>query len=614
MRIASRLHSSKAVLLPLCGSSYISTPKKFARREAIGNVKNDDDKCFTCAVLAGLHPVNRKDHPNRVSKYAMFMHELNLDGLRFPMTVDQVGKFEKQNSVGVNVFGYDNKTVFPLHTHQSTIDIGRRQATHMSRLLNDRTKHKGSEFDCNYCLIAFRRQDLLDDHVQYCQPHGPQRTSMPSKDDKWLQFKHLAHQLRVPIVLYADFECCTEPIEACQPTAARLSASHPGFCYHIVSDHPEHTFDPVVYRRPNVVDTSTDKLDFDSATECHICSEDLGADKVRDHCHLTGTYRGADHSECNLQYRFTRATKFGVPSFFIPVVFHNMRGYDSHIIIPAGRHSGDIRCIQKNMEQYMSFFMGQLRFIDSLQFMSMSLEKLVTNLPSDGFTHLEQQSDLLKRKGVYPYDYVDSPARLEDKLNTLGEYHELYMKTDVLLLADIFERFRKTCLYGGAMHEKLAISDFWWLNENEIGDLDVGTVPSESETGYILEVDIEYPNALHDSHSDYPLAPENVCIDATMCSPYTKRLNAGDSKVNKLTHHLHHKTNYVSHYRNIQQYLRLGNEIDKDLPCSRLYSVDIVDALHIKQHRETKGGQLQLRKILFKVTKQCNIWKNNGKS
>ena len=281
----------------------------------------------------------------------------------------------------------------------------------MSRLLNDRTKHKGSEFYCNHCLHAFIRQDLLDDHVQYCQPHGPQRISMPSEGDKWLQFKHLAHQLRVPFVIYADFECYTEPIEACQPnTAATQDYQHhtpSGFCYYIVSDHPEHTFDPVVYRGPDVVDTfltelqkeekrlndilsnptpitmtPTNKLDFDSATECHISSEDLGADKVRDHCHLTGTYRGAAHSECKLQYRITRGTKFGIPSFFIPVVFHNLLGYDSRLIIPAlGRHSGDINCIPNNMDQ--------LRFIDSFQFMSMSLNKLVTNLPSDRFTHLD---------------------------------------------------------------------------------------------------------------------------------------------------------------------------------------------------------------------------------
>ena len=419
--------------------------------------------------------------------------------------------------------------MFPLHitpkrdvTHVNLLLIseGDKQhyclITNMSRLLNDRTKYNGHEFYCNYCLHAFMRQDLLDDHSPYCRPHGPQRISMPNEDNKWLKFKHLAHQLRVPFVIYADFECYTEPINSCQPTdASTQDYQHhtpSGFCYYIVSDLPDYTFNPVVYRGPDRVDTFLTELQkeekrindilsyltlitmakadvaaFSTATECHICRGELGAGKVRDHCHLTGLYRGVAHSECNLQYRFVRGPKFGVPSFFIPIVFHNLRGYDSHLIIPTlGRHRGDIRCIPNNMEKYMSFSMGQLRFIDSFQFMSMSLEKLVANLPDDGIVHVERHTthaDLLKRKGVYPYDYMDFPKRLEEtclppkssffsrltdtdisdndyvhaqnmwrtfNLNTLGDYHDLYMKTDVLLLADIFERFRFTCLsyYG----------------------------------------------------------------------------------------------------------------------------------------------------------------------
>ena len=117
------------------------------------------------------------------------------------------------------------------------------------------------------------------------------------------------------------------------------------------------------------------------------------------------------------------------------------------------------------------------------------------------------------------------------------------------------------------MSKQLPISDFWWLNENEIDNLDFDTVPSESEIGYTLEVDMEYPTSLHDSHSDYPLAPENVCIDSTMLSSYTKRLGekvkVADSKVNKLTPNLHDKTNYVIYYHNLQQYLRLGMKLTK---------------------------------------------------
>ena len=65
-----------AAYVPLCGSSHIPTPKKLVRRKDVLNVKNDDAKCFMWSILAGIHPVNHKDNPNRVSKYVQYMHEL----------------------------------------------------------------------------------------------------------------------------------------------------------------------------------------------------------------------------------------------------------------------------------------------------------------------------------------------------------------------------------------------------------------------------------------------------------------------------------------------------------------------------------------------------------
>jgi len=114
----------------------------------------------------------------------------------------------------------------------------------------------------------------------------------------------------------------------------------------------------------------------------------------------------------------------GKESFVIPVVFHNLRGYDSHHIMQAiGKFKNlKIQVIPNTLEKYISFTLGNLRFIDSLQFMATSLEKLVGNLAQEGkqkFTHMqrwipdEAQQDLLLRKGVYPYDYVDGPSKLE---------------------------------------------------------------------------------------------------------------------------------------------------------------------------------------------------------
>ena len=119
-----------------------------------------------------------------------------------------------------------------------------------------------------------------------------------------------------------------------------------------------------------MVITEQQEQEFQAATQCHICNSELGADRVRDHDHLTGAYRGAAHNDCNLNYKFTGK---------IPVVLHNLRGYDSHLIMQGlGKLKGEqISCIPNNTEKYISFSVGNLVFIDSLQFLNSSLEKLV---------------------------------------------------------------------------------------------------------------------------------------------------------------------------------------------------------------------------------------------
>ena len=219
-------------------------------------------------------------------------------------------------------------------------------------------------------------------------------------------------------------------------------------------------------------------------TTCHICLQDLAGDSVRDHCHITGKYRGAALSACNLKLRLNPKTTV------VPVVFHNLRGYDSHLLMQAiSKVEGKVSCIPNNTEKYISFALGQLRFIDSAQFLLASLDKLVAANRPKAFQITEQyepneaRRKLIMRKGVYPYEYMDFWARFEEtqlppkeafysKLSdenineadyaharqvwttfgckTLGDYSDLCCRTDVLLLADVFETFRKTCLrqYG----------------------------------------------------------------------------------------------------------------------------------------------------------------------
>ena len=120
-------------------------------------------------------------------------------------------------------------------------------------------------------------------------------------------------------------------------------------------------------------------------------------------------------------------------------------------------------------------------------------------------------------------------------------------------------------LYGWAMSEYLPYGEFEWL-EN-IDEFDINSINEKSDTGYFLEVDLEYPDELHELHNDYPLAPEKLAISYDMLSDYCKKIadeyeiKIGDVK--KLIPSLGIKTNYVLHYKNLQLYLSLGIKLTK---------------------------------------------------
>ena len=126
---------------------------------------------------------------------------------------------------------------------------------------------------------------------------------------------------------------------------------------------------------------------------------------MRDHCPVTGKYRGSAHTDCNLSYRLTNT---------IYVIFYNLRGYDSHLIMQEiGKFNKDINVIRNNMKKYMAFMIDKNPiFIDSFQFMNKSLSDLADDLPKDSFYHIKMEFgtenlELITRKCVYPYDYMD---------------------------------------------------------------------------------------------------------------------------------------------------------------------------------------------------------------
>lgn len=109
-----------------------------------------------------------------------------------------------------------------------------------------------------------------------------------------------------------------------------------------------------------------------------------------------------------------------------------------------------------------------------------------------------------------------------------------------------------------------------FLSDEEIEHFELQKVPTDSNEGYILEVDLEYPPEIHDLHSDYPVAPEHKLIDDEQLSPYSNILweNLNGKKIKrvktkKLVPTLENRSNYIVHYRNLQLYQELGLKITK---------------------------------------------------
>ena len=240
--------------------------------------------------------------------------------------------------------------------------------------------------------------------------------------------------------------------------------------------------------------TFEEEQEFLNAEVCSICKKpflnksdnsEFVEIKVKDHDHITGKYRGASHNSCNINYSMPKK---------IPVLFHNLKGYDSHIIIDALSIHEFSKCeiIPQTFEKYISFTLNDAKVLDSYQFMPDSLKNLVNNLNNSNydfpitkqiFSSVKNLSQnyfkLLIQKQIYPYEYMDNFDKFEEEklpsreefystlnyeqiseddykhackiwnifqIKNLGEYHDLYVLLDTCLLADVFQVFRKTIL------------------------------------------------------------------------------------------------------------------------------------------------------------------------
>ena len=542
------LHTS--IWDPVNAGSYIELPPFLKNKKAIINMKNEDDKCFMWCVLRALYPKDSK--PERIDKDLKSKQDtINMKGIRYPVDMRGIDRFESQNpEISITILGYNrDERVYPLKISKYTgakhdivlLLIKDEENSHyclvknLSALMTSQiNNHKGSRNFCLNCFNGFNTPESLNNHKEYCYNNECVKIVMP-QPNTYLKFKNFVHSEKAPFAIYADFESLIKPMDNCDPDpnksyTKKYQKHEPvSFIYYIKSfnesvyesrlrgytkEKPE---DPdamdifiewlqedvkaIANIKPKeMVFTEEDKKQFNESSDCWICGEELKNDRVRDHCHYTGRYRGPAHNSCNLKYKKPNN---------ISVFFHNLSGYDSHLFIKklgSPDKKENIDCIPNNEEKYISFSKtiktgqytnkkGEIKdktfkivFKDSLKFMSSSLGALVNNLPKDAFKNISkyytpEQVELIKQKGFYPYEYMDKEEKFkEDKpppqkafysklsgsgiseknynhvwnvwnsfnMKTMLDYHELYNETDVLLLADVFENFRDICLkeYG----------------------------------------------------------------------------------------------------------------------------------------------------------------------
>ncbi|XP_047035542.1 uncharacterized protein LOC124641502 isoform X1 [Helicoverpa zea] len=692
---------------PMRGGSYLELPSVIKNTKSCINIKNNDKYCLLWSIVASLYPA--RSNVCRTASYPHFSEVLNIEGIAFPPTINDLKLLEKQNpDLSINVYGLDKKcnVTGPLYlsslkkvNHINLLYIEKEEKGHyclikdLPRLVRRQiTKHNGKLEFCDSCLQFFASKTRYNSHK--CSKI---LAILPGENSK-LKFKHYERKLKINFIVYADFEsilldCDTKSSDN---NTTNIKLHQPSsFGYYVCCSHDSSLNKYVWHRGPDCIEifiknlirdvkricrilsikkslsslSENQRNNYDMANICHICEQPLLGDKVLDHDHITGEYRGAAHTHCNLTYKVCP---------FIPVVFHNLSGYDSHIFIKElTNYEGDIKVIPKSKEKYMSITKNiyyeklsrhiQIKFIDSFQFLSCSLDTLSKSLTKEENIHLASefrdydQFVLLREKGVFPYEYIDSWAKYDVKelppkytffnsltsehitdaeyqraqkiwdafkIDSLGRYNDLYLKSDVLLLCDIFEKFRQMCLkyykldpahyvsspglswdamllytgvqldlisdleiyellengirgglaqcslryaksnnkylpdydvtepssfliyldannlYGHAMTKKMPISNFYLLNENEISKFDLFNVADDADYGYILEVDLCYPQHLHDSHSDLPFAPEKIIPPG--------------GKTYKLVANLYDKTKYVIHYTNLKQCLKHG--------------------------------------------------------
>ena len=453
----------------LNGSNYVKIP---LRSNVMLNVENNDKYCFLRSILAYLHPCNN-NHPNRVSNYRQYFNELNIQDFDFTNGVkcSDVHRFNELNNLSVNIFElnfYQDQNqwrhkLIPIEISKNNSDrvidlaIYKNHYVLIKKLdvfLGDHNK----KFICRRCLSSYTSENMLIKHKQKCGIDNI--TTIKTSNESHLYWKKHFHKSPLYLRIYADFEADNEKDNSIIGNkTTNIYKQNPVLNgYHIVSeledvlksdyyksplgyDNVDWFVDEVIKlenkmafyfksTKKDIIMTDDDEEEYRNDNVCRFCEKEILSDKVRDHCHLTGKYRGPAHSKCNINVTQDQSN-------FIPFIFHNFSNYDCHMFFKklVDKKSDKVifDIIPKTNEEYISVTYGCIRFIDSYRLQSSSLDSLVKALVDNSNKRLKDFKDeifdddeILDIVSKIEKNYTEEILNLEEDDTTIKNLKKYY--------------------------------------------------------------------------------------------------------------------------------------------------------------------------------------------
>ena len=536
------------------GASYISLPDIIKKKQCCINPKNkNDNKCFLYSFIIGKYHKEIKNHPERIYNLIKYENNINTSTLKYPVSIDQIEKFEKLNNTPINIYQYkkdDRMNILYSHkitSHNNIINmllIKEGDKSHYVYIKNLNGLWKtttNSRFLCDKCHQSFSKVEAYNKHIlknKCIEFTGEAIKILPDKNECITKFKKYNQCLMKPFVIYYDIESELQEISDVNKLNHYQNHNARNMGITLISRYPDLLKSK--YIQFNGKDCIIDGLDwimkmkfkindilqntyydismsiedenkYQLNNKCWMCNvnfddeDDIDENdedaansitkKVRHHDYLLkeNNFRGAACEGCNLNCNFNK--------YKLNVIAHNAKNYDTHFIFQyigllnkkrdenGKKKQLKITAIPLTDQKYLSFEVNNCIFLDSNQFMSSSLEKLIKCLNDAKdeklFKHFNEhyknktseEKNLLRQKGYFPYDYYKNEKvlykglpKIEEFYNKLNnsnitikeyehvkniykkfncknfrDYLNLYLECDVILLADVFENFRDVC-------------------------------------------------------------------------------------------------------------------------------------------------------------------------